>query len=273
MRRELRDIACTLCVVGAAVTISACGKERGRETASSAGTETPTAVPGASTASPAAATPKGGGTISGTITFAGTPPANPTIDMSEEADCASQYTGSPVDSQVVVSDGKLANVFVYVKSGLPANTSYPAPKTPAVIDQKGCLYHPRAFGVMAGQPIEIRNSDPVLHNIKAVPKVNRGFNVSQPSKGMKTNRTFTKEEVMVPVECNVHGWMHANVGVLPHPFFATSAPDGSFTIQGLPAGTYVLEAVHPKLGTRTMSVTVPANGKASADFKFGAATT
>jgi plastocyanin len=273
MRRELRDIVCTACVVGAAVAVSACGKERGRETASSAGTETPTAVPGASTASGEAATPKGGGTISGTITFAGTPPANPTIDMSEEADCASQYSGSPVDSQVVVAGGKLANVFVYVKSGLPANAKYAAPAKPAVIDQKGCLYHPRVFGVVEGQQIEILNSDPVLHNIKAVPKVNRGFNVSQPSKGMHTNRTFSKEEVMVPIECNVHGWMHASIGVLPHPFFASSGPDGTFTIEGLPAGSYVIEAVHPKLGTKTMNVTVPANGKATADFKFGGATT
>jgi len=137
-----------------------------------------------------------------------------------------------------------------------------------VIDQDGCLYHPRVFGVMAGQPIEIRNSDPVLHNIKAVPTANRGFNISQPGQGMKTTRTFSTAEIMVPLECNVHGWMNAFVGVMSHPFFATSGPDGSFSIQGLPAGTYELEAWHEKLGTRTLSVTVAENGTAAAEFSF-----
>jgi hypothetical protein len=126
---------------------------------------------------------------------------------------------------------------------------------------------------MVGQPIEILNSDPVLHNIKAVPTANRGFNISQPSEGMKTTRTFTTQEVMVPLQCNVHGWMHASVGVLSHPFFATSGEDGTFSIKGLPAGTYELEAWHEKLGTQTMKVTVTENGTATAEFTFGSKTT
>jgi hypothetical protein len=141
-----------------------------------------------------------------------------------------------------------------------------------VIDQNGCLYNPRVFGVMVGQPIEIRNSDPVLHNIKAVPTANRGFNISQPSQGMTTTRTFTTAEVMVPFECNVHGWMNAWVGVLTHPFHATSGADGGFSIQGLPAGTYELEAWHEKFGTRTISVTVAEGGSATAEFSFGPTT-
>jgi plastocyanin len=235
------------------------------------------ATPAADTtaAAPAAATPApaGGATITGMVKFSGTPPANPTIDMSEEAACKAKYSTAPTDPQVVVTNGMLANVFVYVKSGLPAGGSYPAPTTPVIIDQRGCLYHPRVFGVMVGQPIEILNSDPVLHNIKAVPTANRGFNISQPSEGMKTTRTFTTQEVMVPLQCNVHGWMHASVGVLSHPFFATSGEDGSFTIKGLPAGTYELEAWHEKLGTQTMKVTVSENGTATAEFTFGSKTT
>jgi hypothetical protein len=218
-----------------------------------------------------AVAPAGGGTITGTISFTGTPPANPPIDMSEEPACAQKHAGGARDPQVVVTGGKLANVFVFVKSGLPAGQNYPVPSNAAVLDQDGCLYEPRNFGVMIGQQLEIKNSDPVLHNIKAVPTKNRGFNISQPTEGMTTRRTFNTEEVGVPLECNVHGWMHASVTVLNHPFFASTGNDGTFTIRGLPAGTYEIEARHEKLGTRTQSVTVPEGGTATADITFGAA--
>ncbi len=123
---------------------------------------------------------------------------------------------------------------------------------------------------MAGQNIDIKNSDPVLHNIKAVPKTNRGFNISQPTAGMVSKRKFDRPEQMVPLECNVHSWMHANVGVMSHPFFATTSEDGKFEIKGLPAGTYEIEAWHEKLGPKTMSVTVGDGETKTADFSFGA---
>lgn len=210
----------------------------------------------------------GNASIAGTVSFNGTPRANPPIDMSEEAACKAKHPQGVTDPQIVVNGGKLGNVFVYVKSGIPAGQSYSPPSSPAVIDQNGCLYEPRVFGVMTGQNIEIKNSDPLLHNIKAVPTENRGFNISQPSQGMTTNRKFNTREVMVPLECNVHGWMNAYVGVLDHPFFATSGADGSFKISGLPAGTYEIEAWHEKLGTQTMSVTVGADEAKTADFTF-----
>ena len=247
-------------VLGGAVLAACGGGQKG-----GGGAPADTAAPAAQ---PAAAAPTGGGTVTGMVKFTGTAPANPSIDMSEEAACKAKHTGAVVDPQVVVGNGMLANAFFYVKSGLPAGTTYPVPSTPATIDQDGCLYHPRIFGVMVGQPIEIRNSDPVLHNIKAVPTANRGFNISQPTAGMKTTRTFATAEVMVPFQCNVHGWMHAYVGVLTHPFYAVSGEDGAFTIKGLPAGTYELEAWHEKLGTRTMTVTVTEGGTATAEFSF-----
>lgn len=206
-----------------------------------------------------------GGSVTGTVKFTGTPPANPKVDMSEEAACKGKYTTDPV---VMVTGGNLANVLIYVSSGLAAGGKYTAPTTPVSIDQEGCLYHPRTLAVMAGQPLQIQNSDPVLHNIKVVPKKNRGFNISQPTKGMKTTRTFTTEEITIPVQCNVHSWMHANLAVFSHPFFATSGADGTFKISGLPAGKYVLTAWHEKLGAQTISVTVPATGAATTSFTF-----
>jgi len=212
--------------------------------------------------------PTGNATVSGVIHFTGTAPANPKIDMSQESVCQAKYTSPPTDPQYVVKDGKLGNVFVYVKSGLPNGATYTAPSTPVEIDQQGCLYHPRIFGVMVNQEIVIKNNDAVLHNIKAVPKENRGFNISQPSAGMTSKRSFSTPEVMVPIECNVHGWMHAYVGVLSHPFFATSGEDGSFSIKNLPPGTYTIEAWHEKLGPQQATVTVGAGETKTADFTF-----
>jgi hypothetical protein len=213
----------------------------------------------------------GGGTVTGSVKFTGTAPPNPELDMSEEAQCAASYKKPPLDPIVVVNPNKtLASVFVYVKSGLPADAKYSPPTTPVTLDQKGCLYHPRVLGIMVGQPLEIRNSDPLLHNIKTHSKENRPFNISQPTAGMTLNRTFTAPEVMLPFECNVHGWMHAYAGVMAHPFFAVTGTDGSFTITGLPAGTYTIEAWHEKYGTQTATVTVKDNETKTADFTYTA---
>jgi plastocyanin len=252
-----------LCIA-VAVTMFGCSKDEG--SASGDANQAPAQQTGGGEVAPA-----GGGTINGTVSFTGTPPANPTIDMSEEPSCQQKHAGGARDPQVVVTDGKLASVFVYEKSGLPEGRTYSVPSNAAVLDQDGCIYEPRNFGVMVGQPIEIKNSDPVLHNIKAVPKKNRGFNISQPTQGMTTRRTFNTEEVGVPLECNVHSWMHASVTVLNHPFFATTGRDGTFSIKGLPPGTYELEARHEKLGTRTTSVTVTEGGTVDAAITFGAA--
>jgi plastocyanin len=219
-----------------------------------------------------AAAPPQGAAVTGRVKFTGTRPTNPRIDMSEEAACKAKYTTAPPTAETVVvnANGTLANVFVYVKTGLPAGAKYPTPATPVVIDQDGCRYRPHVLGIMVGQTLEIRNSDPVLHNIKAKATKNRPFNVSQPSAGMKTNRTFAQPEVMVALECNVHGWMNAFLGVLPHPFYAVTGTDGSFSLKGLPAGTYTIEAWHEKYGTQTATVTVTGTETKTADLTFAA---
>ena len=218
-----------------------------------------------------AAAPVDGATVSGKVKLVGKAPANPPIDMSEEAKCAAKYTTQPREAIVTASaTGALADVFLYVKSGLPADAKYPVPTAPAVIDQNGCMYHPRVFGIMVGQTLQIKNSDPLLHNIKALGKKNRPFNISQPTAGMTTEKTFTAPEVMLPFECNVHGWMHAFAAVLPHPFFATTGADGSFSIKGLPPGTYTIEVWHEKLGTQTQTVTVGAKESKNIAFTYKA---
>lgn len=251
-------------VVGAMFLLTVCSK-------GDQGNAAPAAPPSETAPAPAAATSAAGGTISGKIKFTGTAPRNAAIDMSEEAACKAKYTTAPTEEVVVAGPANaLSNVFVYVSAGVPAGQTFTAPTTPVVLDQSGCRYHPHVFGAMVGQPIEIRNSDPVLHNIKAVAKKNRPFNISQPTAGMKTSRTFTAPEVMVNLQCNVHGWMHSFVGVRPDPFFAVSMQDGSFSIAGLPPGTYTIEAWHEKFGTQTATVTIAGTETKTANLTFAA---
>jgi hypothetical protein len=211
-----------------------------------------------------------GATVSGKAKLVGKAPANPAIDMGEEPKCKAKYTATPTDPQVTGKGGMLANVFVYVESGLAADAKFPAPSAPVEIDQSGCLYHPRVFGMMVGQGLAIKNSDGVLHNIKAMGKKNRPFNISQPTNMVTQRPGFTATETMLPFECNVHGWMRAFAGVLPHPFFATTGDDGSFAIKGLPAGTYTIKAWHEKYGVQTATVTVKAGETKMTDFSFTA---
>jgi hypothetical protein len=217
---------------------------------------------------PAAVQVENPATITGTVSFAGAVPAPEPIDMSEEATCAEKHESPPSMVRVAAADGRLANVFVYVKEGLTG--SHATSSQPTVLDQAGCEYVPHVLGVQTNQPITIRNSDGLLHNINASPSANRGFNMSQPT-NMEGSRSFATQEVMIPVRCDVHGWMEAYIGVVDHPYFAVSGEDGSFTIENLPPGDYVVEAWHETLGTQTMNVTVGPNETGTADFAYEAA--
>lgn len=209
------------------------------------------------------------GNISGKVNFGGKAPAPVKIKMNADQKCMKMHGGKEVVSdQVVINSNKtLKNVFVYVKSGLTGK-KFPTPTEKVVFDQKGCAYTPRVFGVMANQPIEIMNSDPTLHNVHALPKSSKQFNIAQPKQGMKMVQKFDKPEVMVKIKCEVHNWMAAYVGVLDHPFYAVTDDKGNFNIKNLPAGSYELEAWHEKFGVKTMKVTVGASDTKSADFSF-----
>ena len=207
------------------------------------------------------------GSVKGVVNVDGALPKNDPIKMNADPVCVKQNKDPQFQATYeVAADGKtLGNVFVYVKDGL-GNYIYDAPTTTAQIDQQNCRYHPHVFGMRVGQTLTILNSDPTLHNIHALPKGNAEFNTGQPIQGMKTTHTFTAKEVMVPFKCDVHGWMNAYVGVLDHPYFATTEKDGKFELKDLPAGTYTIEARHEKLGAQTVSVTL--GQKESKDISF-----
>jgi len=239
------------------VTAAACGGG----TSDSAGQGQP------SGARPAATdTADGPGVIAGSVRFDGTPPAPRPLRMDSDPKCVTE-AGATSELLVVGPNNGLRNAFVYVKDGLGTRT-YAVPTTPVTLDQKGCRYIPHVFGVQVGQPLLISNSDTTLHNVNAAPKDNRGFNFGQPASVPAVTRTFDKPEVMVPLRCDVHGWMNAYVGVVAHPFFAVTTDDGAFEIKGLPAGAYTLEAWHEELGTQTQSVTVDGQTPAKPTFSF-----
>ncbi len=207
------------------------------------------------------------GTITGTVHFQGTAPKPRKLNL--DAECSVLHEGPVFSENVVVNENNtLKWVFVYIKEGLEGKKFDP-PGEPVVFDQHGCMYQPHVFGVQVGQPIKILNSDPLLHNIHALPKVNRPFNFGMPKKGDERTRKFTKPEVMVRIKCDVHPWMSAYCGVVPHPYYSVTGDDGTFTLNHVPPGTYVLEAWHEKYGTATATVTVGENETQTVDFTFG----
>ncbi len=225
-----------------------------------------------STAAPAAAPaatvdPATAAEITGKVSFEGQAPAKVRIHMDAVPACTEANKEPVYSEEVVVNDNKtLKNVFVYVKDGLTG--SFPPPSEPVLLDQKGCWYHPHVLGVMAGQKLDIKNSDPTNHNIHPMPQSNREFNQSQPPGSADLMQDFARPEVMIPVKCNVHPWMKAYIGVTSNPFYAVTDDKGNFTIKGLPPGTYTIEAWQEKYGTQDQKVTVGPKESKTVDFSY-----
>jgi plastocyanin len=256
MNRKQSLITLGLCAVMGLVLLTACSKKPSEESAAPGTAATP--APAAAPIDPATAA-----SVSGTVSLAGTAPKAAKIDMSQDPACKGTNT-----AETVVADGsKLANVFVYVKEGF-GNRTFDVPKDAVTIDQSGCKYHPHVLGVMAGQTLKIVNSDPTTHNIHPTPADNREWNESQPPQSPALEKTFAREEIMLPVKCNQHPWMKMYVNVVKTPFYAVTGLDGKFEIKGLPPGDYTLAFVQEKMGTQEQKVTLAAKDSKTVDATF-----
>src|SRR5215469_5400706 len=246
-----------------ALTLAGCG--------SGEKTEAPKTAESTAPAAGGSATPDeaNGATVTGKVAFDGTAPTMKTLDMSATPYCEKAHAGAPVKSQEVVvnGNGTLKNAFVWIKSGLP-DKQWAVPSNAISLDQHGCMYEPHVIGIVASQNIEVKNSDPTNHNIHPQPTVNQEWNESQSPGETPKMKTFARQEVMIPVKCNVHPWMRSYIGVVNHPFFAVTGDDGTFTIKGVPPGKYTIEAWHEKYGTKDVDITVGAKESKSQDFEF-----
>ncbi|NBX67870.1 MAG: hypothetical protein EBR01_02765 [Proteobacteria bacterium] len=206
--------------------------------------------------------------VTGSVGFSGAAPKPEAIKMSADPACAKANTTKVMKEDVVVNANKtLANVFVYVKEGVKKESVPAAPATPVKLDQSGCRYVPHVVALRVGQPLQIVNSDAVMHNVHSMSKQSNSFNMGMATKGQSIEKKLTKPEVMMKVKCDVHGWMTTYVNVMDHPYYAISDTSGAFTIDGLPDGEYTFEAVHEKLGAKTAKGKV-AGGVAKVDFAF-----
>jgi len=203
-----------------------------------------------------------GGAVTGSVKFAGTPPPPEKIEVSKDpAVCGKEKV---LETVQVGAGGGLKDVVIWI-DGITKGKDW-GPVGDGTIDQKECHYTPYVQIIRAGGNLDVVNSDQILHNIHAYYKDTETlFNLAQPMAGMKTPKKLEKAGP-VHMRCDVHSWMSAWVFVASSPYYAVSAADGSFNLDGVPPGSYKIHAWHSKLGEKTADVTVSAGGKATADF-------
>ncbi len=247
----------TMIAVAGSITLAGCS---GGGDTDSGGTTAPDAAASTDSASASG--------VTGSVSFEGTPPERPVIDTEGDPKCSIMHKDSPVLSEKIVvgADGGLANVFVIVEN--PPEGDYAAPETPVILDQVGCMYTPHVSGIQVGQTLQIRNSDDTTHNVRAVARKNRPFNLGQPPGSNPREKTFKKAEDRIRLKCDIHRWMTAYIFSVEHPFFAVTDESGAFTIAGLPAGEYTVKAWHEELGEKTGTLTVDESGNGEVDFSF-----
>jgi plastocyanin len=216
------------------------------------------------------------GAVEGQAKFAGDPPARGEIRMLEvslagarNSECVKLHKDGPLLSdEVIVGDGGgLANVVVYVDSKVEGDFEVSA--EPAILDQVGCTYTPHILTMQAGQTLEVKNSDPLVHNVRSFAEKNRPFNMGQ-TEGNVREKVLRKKELEIKVKCDIHRWMTAYIFVFGHPFYAVTDETGNFSIEGLPAGEHTLVAWHEVYGRQEAKVTVGEDGAATASFTFAA---
>ena len=194
------------------------------------------------------------GTVSGQVRFEGTVPDHTRLQLGGWSACAAQHPDRlPKADDVLVRDGKLQNAVVYITQGLGERV-FAVPQEPVLSDQHGCMFLPRILTARVDQPIRFLNSDPIAHNVHGLPQHARPWNFSLGLKGAAKTIMIDTPENMIPIRCDIHGWMRASIGVFDHPYFAVTDANGSFSLPNIPPGNYTIEAWHERFGTREQNV-------------------
>ena len=202
-------------------------------------------------------------TLNGRVVLAGAAPAAKKIDVTiDQYLCGNQKEAQDL---LLSARNEVANAVVWLENP-PPGAAWPAGENKASIDQNGCVFVPRVAIVPMGGTVDFLNSDRLLHNIHAQPKLNEAFNRTQP-KNRTVPVTFSKAEI-VRVDCDLHAWMTAWVVVAPHRYYAVTRADGQFSFEGLPPGSYRLQIWHERLGPISREVVVPAKGDTSVSVEM-----
>ncbi len=203
----------------------------------------------------------GSSRITGQVRFLGTPPELKIIDTSK---CHPGAKPALEESIVVGANQGLKDVIVYIKNA-PASDGRGQPTL--ALDQQDCVFSPHVLAIQVNQTLQIHNSDPTFHNSHWVSEFNGDKNIGLAQAGLSENATFAHPE-FIRIRCDVHAWMESWVGVFDHPFFATTARDGTFTIDKLPPGNYTVNTWHPILGEREQAVSVSDTGAATVTIEY-----
>lgn len=206
--------------------------------------------------------------VSGSVRFVGEAPDPTVVRLLSDASCHLKGSGAIEAEDVLIGDdGEIENVFLWIRN---FEQRFAPPSREVLLDQVGCEYTPRVFGIMVGQTLRIRNSDETLHNVRLDADSNRKFNIGQPVKGMETTRSFDNAELMVNFECDVHPWMDAWGGVLYHPLFGVTDDEGRFRIEGVPPGQWELGWWHERIGEGSLEIEVGAESVSLEPIILGA---
>ncbi|MBI1884557.1 MAG: carboxypeptidase regulatory-like domain-containing protein [Chlamydiae bacterium] len=247
-------------LIVSSLSIQGCGKKENENSSS----QTPTSQNNKPTLS---IDPQKTGTISGKVLFKGQALQPKELPMGGNPECSTFHQGKAYSEELLVKDGALQNVFIYIKEGLE-QYSFTPPQEPVKLNQAKCLYSPHVVGVQVNQPFILVNSDPTLHNVHSYSQANETWNVGMPFEGMEVTKTFSKSEIMITLKCDLHPWMIGYVVVLNHPYFAVTDAQGHFEIKNLPPGKYVIEAWHEKLGTQDQTIEINAQETKELEFSF-----
>ena len=209
--------------------------------------------------------PAGSGSVTGKVTYTGTPPKMKPIDMSKEPTCAKQHA-TPITTQDVTTGpgNTLQWVVVYISAGDQGSS---APAQAVRYDQKGCQYIPHILPMQVAQALQIYNDDQTSHNIHPLSKANPEWNKSQPPGSPPIDTKYDKPE-FIPVKCNIHPWMHGYFVVLNTSHYSVSGEDGSFNIKGLAPGKYTVTAWQERYESQSQEVTISGSEAKTVNFTF-----
>lgn len=223
------------------------------------------------------------GNITGTVTYEGDVPARKVLTIStQEQHCITATKGAKSESLVVSKSKGIQNVVISVR--LRGSQELKMPEEAPVVDQKDCRYLPHVIAVPVGATVTITSDDPVAHNVHSHAAKNAAPNIQIPKKGDVYKYKITKAEA-IKLTCDIHAWMSGYIVAVDSNFFAVTGqkdkedkwihPDdyekssdtGKFTIKEVPEGRARVIAWHETLGSANKTITVPAEGDVSVDFK------